>query len=97
MSVRIRKHKQLFRMVEEKGDIQISAQINLSTMETTIFTTFKQGSKGDFKGKRYPAEPVPQGMCRHHVAYHFDDPTNGTVMVLRGLHRQIHTTRRLEW
>ena len=96
-SVRIRKHRQLFKLQHEKGDIQVAAQVNLSTMKVTILTTFKQGSKGWFKGVRYPAEPVERGMCRHHIAYHFDNPMNGTVLMKRGLHRQVHTTRRLEW
>lgn len=95
----MRKSKHLHSFCPERhANIVTVLQYNPVTDHSSIFTYCRNGAMISFKGKQHYIDvAVPKGFIRHHIAYHFDDPLKGTIIIKQGLHNQIHRTRRLEW
>ena len=80
-------------MTIEGATIVTIGMTYLKTLHTTIYTSWRgAGRVMKSKGKSYyGAIKIPNGTARHHIAYHFDDPHKGVVVISKRLHNQVHS------
>ena len=89
------KMRNIFQNTSERVTTKIRLRYNTVTGTMGFYTEFyKYADRIYFKvtGKcvktNLPA--LSSGYVRHHIAYHFDDPDKGVVVIKRNLHMKIH-------
>jgi hypothetical protein len=89
------KVKTLFQNTTEHVTVKLRLRYNSDTDVAGVYTEFHEyAQKIYFKvsgklEKTFLPRP-PKGFIRHHIAYHFNDPDKGVVIISRALHMKIH-------
>lgn len=92
------KSKNLFQMSNETVTTRILLQFNEVTEHIGVYTGFfnKAYRRIYFKPLHTVVKsslPKPgKGNNYHHIAYHFDDPDKGAVLISTKLHTRIHNS-----